>query len=247
MPSDLHRACPLGGGLVGELAEQFAHGGVSDRPAVAQPVAAGHPGDIEVLDADDIEAAHQPARQLVEDELGVCLRLIQCRWSTPQANSTKVSACRLWRFLNRGKATFAPWRLPDRESEKLFSAAAALSSPVRNAWMDTSACHGCTSSRTSRHRAAGDSRDHDSAGVNASSHTPRARSSRRTSRLVAACSTARVRRPRPAAVSAAKASMGCSRSLRATRPPWAPTPRSVPILSQHTEGCGCDNIVTTRR
>ena len=99
------------------------------------------------------------------------------------ASSTNVTDCRECRFLNLGNPTFGPRRFPERDSARFFSARAAFSIPVRNAWMDTSRCHGSPSSPTPRHRLARLEPDHDGAGVSSSSGTPRARWSRATCRL----------------------------------------------------------------
>ncbi len=49
------------------------------------------------------------------------------------------------RFLNRGKPTVRPFRLPVREPEKFFNPAANCASPAENASFEHSAHHGAMS------------------------------------------------------------------------------------------------------
>ena len=86
-------------------------------------------------------------------------------------------------FFRFGNATFGPLRFPDRDSDQFFRAVAASAIPDRKACIDTSRHHGATSSRTRCQCMSRLFADHDTAGVNWSSGTPPARSTRRIARF----------------------------------------------------------------
>lgn len=67
-PTRTSRGWPVGG-LGGELTDQPAHRRLSDTAAARQPCASSHPGDVQVFDAHDVEAASQPAGQLMQEQL----------------------------------------------------------------------------------------------------------------------------------------------------------------------------------